>query len=325
MIGDAVFGHVRTGYAVVTTQKIDEWKRFGAEAIGLHLDTHSPDLISFRVDDRARRLIVQKGSAEDYAVLGLEITSRAALDEILRRLEARGVVVTETVGPDAAMRGVPQFWSFTGPKRQCIELFETTETTAAPLQMKTSGFLTGEAGLCHIAITSKAPDEMINFWREIFDARMSDRIEQKISGIDLLITFLRMNERHHSIAVARTKGMKLDPIGTRIQHMAFQVAELEDVSRAYERCRKLGYKIAMSVGQHTNDREISFYTVSPSGFEIEIGWNPLVIDEADWDPETVHQGISVWGHKPVDHTFVDTLNQFRNGLASVFRHEYRPF
>lgn len=166
---------------------------------------------------------------------------------------------------------------------------------------------------------------MLAFWQGIFDARLSDRIEEKISGVNLLITFLRMNERHHSIAVARTKGLKLDPIPSRIQHMAFQVADLEDLSRAYERCRKMGYKIAMSVGQHTNDREISFYVHTPSGFEFEIGWNPIMVDEATWDPNAVHQGISVWGHKPVDHTFADDLRQFRTAIASLFRHEYRPF
>ncbi|WP_234186737.1 VOC family protein [Shinella sp. NM-101] len=325
MTTETVFGHVRTGYAVVTTRDMDNWKRFGAEAIGLHMDVHSPELVTFRVDDWARRVIVRKGETEDYAALGLEVTSRAALDEILQRLRGRGVAITEQAGGEAAIRGVPQFWSFSGPKRQQIELFETAETTPAPLKMKFAGFLTGEAGLCHVAITSKAPDEMLAFWQEIFDARLSDRIEEKISGINLLITFLRMNERHHSIAVARTKGLKLDPIPSRIQHMAFQVSELEDLSRAYERCRKMGYKIAMSVGQHTNDREISFYVYTPSGFEFEIGWNPLIVDEESWDPNAVHQGISVWGHKPVDHTWADDLRQFRTGVASFFRHEYRPF
>ncbi|MDO5633066.1 MAG: VOC family protein [Paracoccus sp. (in: a-proteobacteria)] len=324
-IPDTVFGHVRTGYLVVTTQKMADWRRFGAEALGLHMDIHGPDLTTFRVDDRARRLIVQHGPDEDLAGLGLEVTSPGALTEILARLAHRGISVTERIGAEAALRGVPRFWSFVGPKRQRIELFTTAETTDVPLSMLCSGFRTGDAGLCHLAITSKRPDQMIAFWHEIFDARLSDRIEEKISGVNLLVTFLRMNERHHSIAVARTKGLALDPIPTRVQHIALQVADLEDVSHAFERCRALGYKIAMSVGQHTNDREISFYAVSPSGFELEIGWNPLIVDETRWDASTVHQGISVWGHKPLDHGLTDNLRQFRTGLLSLLRKEYQPF
>lgn len=321
----SVFGAVQTGYAVVTTRNLDAWKQFGRDALGLHMDERGPDLVSFRVDDHERRLIVRSGADEDFAALGLEVTSRAALDEILRRLKARGVAVTESAGPEATLRGVERFWSFVGPKRQTIELFQTARTTTEPLKLGVSGFLTGRAGLFHVAITSKCPDRMIAFWQEIFDARLSDRIEETMSGVDMLITFLRLNERHHSIAIARTKGLRLDPIASRIQHMAFQVGEMDDVTRAFERCCAMGYKIAMSMGQHTNDREVSFYVVSPSGFEIELGWNPLVIDEGEWNPETVHQGTSIWGHKPLNLTLAHKLGQLRTGIASLFRSEYQPY
>lgn len=325
MNANSVFGHVRTGYAIVTTQKIDDWRRFAHEGLGLHLAEDRPDLLAFRVDGYARRLVVRKGEREDFAALGLEVTSGEALEEILKRLASRGVAVSSHSGREAALRGVEKYWSFVGPKQQIIELFQTAETSDEPLKLGVSSFLTGDAGLCHIAITSKDPDRMEAFWQEIFDARLSDRIEEKISGVNLLITFLRMNERHHSIAVARTKGLRIDPMNTRIQHMCLQVGEMEDVSRAYERCRRLGYKIAMSIGQHTNDREISFYVVSPSGFEFEIGWNPVAVDEEAWDDSIVHEGISIWGHKPQDQTLVDKLAQFRNGLVSFFRPEYRAY
>jgi hypothetical protein len=42
----------------------------------------------------------------------------------------------------------------------------------------------------------------------------------------------------------------------------------------------------------------------------EVGWNPIVVDEATWEP-TTHQGISIWGHKPVGHTIIDKLEMFR--------------
>ena len=115
---------------------------------------------------------------------------------------------------------------------------------------------------------------MIAFWREIFDAKVSDHIEARISGVNLRITFLRVNSRHHSIAVAGTKGIAMDPFATKIQHIEMQVTTLDDISDAFTRCRKLGFKIAMSVGQHSNDRDVSFYVVTPSGFYFELGWSP---------------------------------------------------
>ena len=53
------------------------------------------------------------------------------------------------------------------------------------------------------------------------------------------------------------------------------------MTEAYRRLRELGFAIANGIGQHPNDRELSFYVASPSGFEIELGWNPIVVtDEA---------------------------------------------
>ena len=66
---------------------------------------------------------------------------------------------------------------------------------------------------------------------------------------------------------------------------------------SYQRVKQLGFSMALSVGQHTNDKELSYYAVTPSGFEWEVGWNPIVVDEATWEP-TTHQGISIWGHQP---------------------------
>lgn len=323
---ESVYGAVRTGYAVVTTAKLDEWRRFGSEALGLHMDDHGSSLISFRVDERERRLIVRRGVEEDFAGLGLEIATREALDIILGRLKSRGVVVRAVEGPEADLRGVERFWSFLGPKRQVIELFVSARNSAAPLNMLSSGFHTSDGGLCHCAITSREPDAMVEFWKEIFDAKTSDYIEEKISGINLLIAFLRFNERHHSIAVARTKGVRLDPIAPRIQHMALEAHSIHDVIGAYERCKTMGFKIAMSLGKHTNDGEISFYVVSPSGFEIEMGWDPVrITEDLDWKDGEVKQHISIWGHKPEDHGILDELRQFRTGFVSLLRSEYRAY
>ncbi|TVP44627.1 MAG: extradiol ring-cleavage dioxygenase [Halomonas sp.] len=320
----SVFGLVRTGYAVISTRRLDEWKRFGGEALGLHMDVRSANVVSFRVDERERRLIVQSGQHDDFAALGLEVLTDEALAEILSRLRGFGISITEVSGEEAALRGVDAFWAFEGPKRQKIELFRTAATTDAPLTLGVSGFLTGDSGLGHLAITSAAPDAMIDFWQTVFDARRSDRIEANMSGVNLLITFLRLNERHHSIAVARTKGVLMDPIPTRIQHMAMEVASLDDVTDSYIRCRKLGFRMAQSVGQHTNDREISYYVISPSGFEIEIGWNPLRVDESGWDDSTVHQGTSFWGHNPLDIGIGDRLKQGVSAVKSLVRKEYTP-
>lgn len=321
----SVFGKVQLGYVLVDSLRLTDWRRFAAEGLGLGIADAASDALALRIDDHARRLIVRKAESEDVFALGWQVESADALEQILSRLRARQVAVEEIGAEQAALRGVERVWRFLGPKRQGFELFLNPVIDPTPPKISGSGFVTGDFGLGHVAITTRKPQEMLAFWREIFDAKISDYIVEKIDGVNLKITFLRVNPRHHSVAVAATVGVALDPFTTKIQHLEMQVNSLEDIGDAYRRCRSLGFKIAMSVGQHTNDKGVSFYAVSPSGFYFELGWNPLLVeDDSDWSPQ-IHQGISIWGHKPQDQTTGDRLAQMATGIFSLFRSEYTPY
>ncbi|MGZ5841734.1 MAG: VOC family protein [Xanthobacteraceae bacterium] len=319
-----VYGRVQLGYVLVDSSCLADWKRFAADGIGMAVAENTAGVVALRTDAHARRLIVRNRPNEDLA-LGWQIEGEDALSTILARLAARKISVEELSGEEAALRGVERFWRFIGPKRQVLELFTTPRLEAAPAKVIGSGFVTGARGLGHVAITTLKPDAMVKFWQQIFDAKISDFIEDRISGVNLKFTFLRVNPRHHSIAVAATKGLAMDPFATKIQHLEMQVASLDDVAAAYRRCRALGFKIAMAVGQHTNDRDVSFYAVTPSGFYFELGWSSTGDEKGEAWPQIVHQGISLWGHKPQDHTLGDQLAQLGNGMMSLFRNEYAPF
>ncbi len=318
-----LFDKARMGYVLIESQRLEAWQQFLAAGLGIDVQRDRDCLIG-RLDSHARRLVVSPGPREDVAALGYQLDDDACLQLVLTRLRQRGVAVEPGTPEDAARRGVEAYWRCIGPKGLPVEFYVSPILSAAPLQMRASGYVTGAAGMGHVAITSRRPEAMLAFWQEILDARHSDDIEQKMGGLMLDIRFLRLNERHHSVAVACTRGKRMDPIRTRIQHLNIQCATLEDMTAAYLRCRQLGYRIMMGVGQHTNDRELSFYVESPSGFEIEYGWDPIAVDEAHWQP-TLHQGISTWGHKPLDHSLADELRQIARALRSLLRREYTPF
>lgn len=81
------------------------------------------------------------------------------------------------------------------------------------------------------------------------------------------------------------------------------------------------------MGLHTNDREVLFYVASPSDFEIELGWNPIKIDELMWKP-LKHPSISIGGHKPCNptpvHELINEFAHFNRGLKSLNKDEYSP-
>jgi hypothetical protein len=189
--------------------------------------------------------------------------------------------------------------------------------------MTNKAFVTGEGGMGHLAIVSKDVMAMHGYYATLFDARLSDFILERIGPVNLRIRFLRVNERHHSIAVAGVRQVAVNPVRTSIQHVNIQVAELDDMVSAHERVTSEGFQMMWSIGQHPNDRALSFYCKTPSGFELELGWNPLVVTadlEAAWEP-TTYEGISVWGHTPVGEDIVHKMGMVSRALRSTRERE----
>ncbi|HNM83870.1 MAG: VOC family protein [Mycobacterium sp.] len=316
-----IFGKVHLGYIVIETDKFDDWRRFGRDAIGMHLDETLPGVMRFRLDDNECRFLLQRGPAEDTTALGWELDDHETFDTIEARIKSHGVPLTPGSAEEAALRGVERFVRFPGPNGLAQEMYVNPRKASAPLlTAATGGFVTGVDGMGHVAITTKNPQQMRGYYSTVFDARLSDYIDETINGMKLKIRFLRVNERHHTVAIASTKGLRLNPIRTRIQHCNVQVAQLNDMTLGYQRVKELGFDMALSVGQHTNDKELSFYAVTPSGFEWELGWNPIVVDESTWEP-TTHQGISIWGHKPEGQTIIDVFERFKTGAQSALHRE----
>jgi 2,3-dihydroxybiphenyl 1,2-dioxygenase len=318
----SLFGRTSLGYVVVESRRLPEWRRFASDGLGLHADAIDADTLALRIDDHQRRLVVREGPAEDVTALGWQLADEAALQTLLTRLQARRIDVNEGSRAEALQRGVERFWAFDGPKRLRFELFVQPVLDDAPLDMLCSGFVTGALGMGHFAMTTREPEATLRLFQDLFDARLSDTIEDRLNGVTLELSFLRLNERHHTAAIAATRGKRMNPLRTAIHHLNLQAASLDDVTIAYRRMRQMGCAIANGIGQHPNDREVSFYVTTPSGFEIELGWNPiLVTDEAQWQPAH-YQGISLWGHFPESLTLGGKLSQMGRGLASLARREH---
>ena len=316
-----IFGSVSLGYIVVETERFTDWRRFGHEAIGMHVDDAGPDVLRFRLDDNQCRFLLRCGPAEDVAALGWQLDDHHTFDEILARVTRHGVPVVEGTADEAGLRGVERLVRFPGPNGLTQELFTRPRTGDVPLDMAVrGGFVTGEAGIGHVAVTSTKPHQMRGYYDTVFDARLTDFIDETISGLKFKIRFLRVNQRHHSIAIAAVNRLPINPIRTRVQHVNVQVADLDDMTASYQRVKDLGFQLALEVGQHTNDRELSYYAVTPSGFEWEVGWNPVVVDEKTWQP-TTYQGISIWGHTRQGQTIVEKLAQFKTAAQSLLHRE----
>jgi len=165
-----------------------------------------------------------------------------------------------------------------------------------------SGFVTGDngdMGLGHVVLTAPNFEETHDFYKKVLGFNDTDlgRFYLMGGGPDdpgIGFAFLHArNGRHHSLALGQ---MPESPNGA--VHIMLETASMSDVGRAYDRVLKSKGKVPLSatLGRHVNDKMISFYMQTPGGFDLEYGWNGLVIDPDTWVP-TTSMAVSEWGHK----------------------------
>lgn len=280
------------GYFVFEVSDLAEWERFASHVLGVQIvDRQEDGGFGMRIDDYARRFFVQPGELDDLAVLGLEVETAAEVEQVAERVRAAGREVT--VGGPALVeaRGVAGLVSFEAPGGVTFEIFHGPQRSDAPVVSETvaTHFIAGELGAGHCVLRAPSMEEMEAFLFDVLGFKLSDRIICDLGGYKVNITFTHFNPRHHSVAF----GMNLPK---RIHHFLLQVASLDDVGMAFDRAVDSGVRITQTIGRHPNDKMVSFYAQTPSGFEFEYGWGAREIDDAVWEPTTYDQ-ISEWGHR----------------------------
>lgn len=275
------------GYACIGSGKLDQWEQFACGVMGLQSRRTDDGALLLRYDVRDWRIRVEPGTEEDVTVLGWECLNESDFDDTLARL-----------GRDASLdpglakaRGVRALARFVDPAGFNGELYwGPTEVTDQPFAspIGVSGFVTGNQGLGHIAVSSPNADAFIEFYLRL-GMKVSDYIDMRMGPDILPLTFLYCNPRHHTLAAAPAPSPK------RCLHLMVQTQSFDDVGYSTDRAAKLDVPIAITLGRHSNDEMVSVYYQSPSGFEFEYGWGAREI-EGDWQVVR-HDAISKWGHK----------------------------
>lgn len=286
---------LKVGYLGFEVANLAAWERF-AGLVGLGATRHD-DVACLLVDDYARRVQLVAGPRDDLAYMGWEASDLAEFDAVRARLDAAGVPWTEGDAVGATRRGVERYLAFQDPDGLPLEIALGLERLpASPVSaLLPGGFVTGDAGLGHIAAPSSNHRASRDFLCAVLGARVSDYIFHPLApNLTADCVFLHTGPRHHSIAYAQTP----EPAPKRLHHFMLEAASMADVGRAYDRLRAAGEAITMQLGQHPNDRMVSFYVRTPSGFSLELGWGGVrVDDEAAWQVAE-YDNFSLWGHQP---------------------------
>jgi 2,3-dihydroxybiphenyl 1,2-dioxygenase len=280
---------IRTLGYIVVQGPIEEWASFATDVLGAQVARRTADELRLRTDERSWRIAIESGPPAgpgSLVALGFEVESAGALNELAESLTANGIDVR--VDDELARhRQVRSLIVFSDGDGHQLEAYYGQEIDHSPfVSPRGVDFVTGDLGVGHAFLFSGAPDKVVEFFTQRLGFRLSDTIDLGIAeGV-----FLHCNPRHHSIAVAEIPGI---PVG--LGHLMLEVGSLEAVGLALDVATERGDQIQMSIGKHTNDHVTSFYVTSPSGFQVEYGWDGLLIDDSEW---TVghHVASSIWGH-----------------------------
>src|SRR4051812_40825011 len=86
---------IELGYLVLELPRPDLLSPVLGDVVGLVPGEPVGDALTWRDDDRAQRIVVQPGPAEDAVAIGFEAVDVAAFDATVDRLRAIGAAVVE--------------------------------------------------------------------------------------------------------------------------------------------------------------------------------------------------------------------------------------
>jgi 2,3-dihydroxybiphenyl 1,2-dioxygenase len=282
------------GYLGFQVKDPAAWSGFATGVLGLMPAEPVDGADRFRLDDLAWRIAVTTGEADDLAYVGFEVAGPTELEAVRTRLAEGGIAVGNGDPERLAERGVLGLITCQDPDGLAVEVFYgPTLRTETPFVSPAgvSAFLTGDQGLGHVVLSTRDMDAARRFYQDLLGFRLSDIIRMRAGPrFSFDMEFFHCNRRHHTLA--------LMPIATpkRLHHFMIQTPSLDAVGFALERAGAAGVPITASLGRHTNDQMVSFYSRTPAGFEVEFGYGAQEVDDATWRV-TRHDKPSSWGHK----------------------------
>ena len=275
------------GYLGFGVSDLARWKDYATGVIGAEW-IEEAEVAYLRVDLWHHRIALHRDASDDLLYMGWRVSDAAALREMAHRLNAAGIAFSVASAAEAAERRVLGMLKLVSPGGIAQEIFWGPQVDAQrpfhPGRPLFGRFKTGvDSGFGHVAIreTGAAAD----FYRVL---GLKGDVEYKVElpgGVVATPVFMHCNQRQHSIAFG------LGPLPKRCHHLMFEYTEVHDLGIASDLARKRRVPFTMSLGTHSNDGALSFYTESPSGWQVELGW--------DVKPPPLHQQYyveDIFGH-----------------------------
>lgn len=279
------------GYLGLTAPDTAVWRTYATDLLGLQVaappEGAPEDSLFLRMDERGWRFAIETGERGGLAYAGWEVADPTALRRLADKLTQAGVVVKEDHAL-AEARQVEDLITCTDPDGNNLEFFCGAYIPQEPfVSPRGVRFVTGDLGMGHILFFVSDVQATKDFYIDLLGFRLSDTIMFKGNKVH----FTHVNPRHHSLAFVHVPEAPAE-----LNHVMLEVDSVDTVGRTLDLVNDGMAQLTETLGRHTNDRMLSFYMKTPSGFEMEYGCDARVIDDRTWTVST-YDTTSFWGHK----------------------------
>jgi 2,3-dihydroxybiphenyl 1,2-dioxygenase len=278
-------------YIGIGVSDMAAWEGFAKDILGMEIGDRSHDgTVYLRMDEYHHRIALHPSGEDEILYVGLAAATPAAYEGGKAALKAAGVTLVQGAPEELENRRVVDFVKFEsgglpfelaiGPHLDFARPF----LPGRPM----SGFKTGVLGMGHVVLRTTTRDETAKLLIDALGFRISDYIGNMV--------FLHCNPRHHTLALQPESSNMPAAQGKKLWHFMVETNALDDVGIAFDLVTQRNIPLATDLGKHTNDHMISFYVMTPSGFEVEYGWGGRLIDDAVWQVVR-HRNGNIWGHR----------------------------
>ncbi|MFE3762745.1 VOC family protein [Streptomyces sp. NPDC059104] len=288
------------GYLRIETTDLPAWRTYVLDLLGMtEAPGSTPESLHVRIDDRVHRFQFLAGEQDRLLAAGFEVANARALEEAAAELEAAGFPVKQADAATLADRRVQGLIHCEDPSGNPLELYWGQAQDHTPLASPYGNrFVTGELGLGHVVLPAPDTEATLAFYEDLLGFQLRDSmrlppvaVPTGAPGRDFhWMHFLSPNRRHHSL------GLYPGALPPGIVHFMVELEKLDDVGYCLDRMNRAGVPIASTLGRHSNDHMVSFYAQAPGGFQVEYGWDGLLVDPATWTAKEI-TADSFWGHQ----------------------------
>ncbi|MFQ6155247.1 VOC family protein [Micrococcus luteus] len=273
-------------YVAITAPDVEKSVKFYEEHVGLDVVDRVGEDVYLRCwgDYYRYSVVVKPGSEPSLATMAWRTTSAEALDEAVRRIEAKGIA-GEWVDLQAFGKG----YTFVGPWGHSMTLHWDVEHYRAEANAsiypdrpgRRSRHLGAPRQLDHVTIAASDVDAFAAWYNEVLGFRIMARTvldEAPLSVFSVLTT----NEKSHDLGVVLDGSTRAG----RVNHYAFWVDTREDLLQAADVLMENGTPMEYGPSIHGIGEQNFLYFREPSSLRIEMNTGGYRNYVPDWEPNT---------------------------------------